>query len=215
MLAAALVNVVAMDFAYRVGAVTYALTLLLVDTVILSPYLRPLFEILLVRGSGGLPFEPFGQLRRRHWPIAKAALICALALPLIAINMQRRRSFFGSGHLVYGLFDVTRFVRNGQAAAPVGDGTAWKRVASDPRDGTDGILVQLGNGDLQRFELGDDSAHHVWTIRAKDQRPAGKLTYSTRPDGAVSLDGRIGNDSLDILLRPVDVRNAFPLLGPA
>ena len=215
-LAGALTNVVVMDFAYGVGALTYALALLLLDILILTPYVRPLFEILLVRGSGELPSEPSGP--QQHWwhsRLAKAALICVLVLPLIAINIQRRRSFFRSDHLVYGVFDISTFIRNGQAITPLAsDSMIWKRMASDPRDGTDAILVEFANGDQRRFGLNDDSAHHVWTIRDKDPRHAGNLSYDTRPDGIVSLNGHIGGDSVKMLLRPIDVDKVFPLLGP-
>jgi hypothetical protein len=215
-LAGALINVVAMDFAYRVGALTYALSLLLLDILILAPYLGSLCEILLVRGSGALPSEPSGpQQRWWHSRIWKAALISVLALPLIAINIQRRSAFFGSGYIIFGLFDVTTFIRSGQTIPPLAsDGTTWKRVASDPGNGTYAILVQFANGDLRQFEVTDDSVQHVWTIRDKDPRQAGSLNYGTRSDGVVSLTGRIGGDSVDILLRPVDLNKAFPLLRP-
>jgi hypothetical protein len=86
-------------------------------------------------------------------------------------------------------------------------------VASDPQEASDGILVQFTNGDLRRFVLTDDPAHHVWSVRDNNGSQAGNLTYGTRPDGVVSLTGRIGGDSLDIQLRPVDPK-LFSLLGP-
>jgi hypothetical protein len=214
LLAGALVNVVAMDFAYRVGALGYALALLLVDLLILAPYMRPLLDILVVRGSGALPSEPPAPQQWFHSGPAKAVLIFGLSLPLIVINIQRRSVYFGAGHPVFGVFDVISFVRSGNAASPASDGLTWKRVASDPQDASDGILVQCTNGDLRRFALTDDPAHHVWSVRDNDGSQAGNLNYGTRPDGVVSLTGRIGGDSLDILLRPVDLK-VFSLLGPA
>ncbi|MCC6395203.1 MAG: hypothetical protein IT167_31730 [Bryobacterales bacterium] len=216
-LAGSLLNVVVIDLAYGVGAVTYALALLLLDIVILAPYLKPLFDILVGRAVSTLPSEPSGpQQRWWHSHVAKAVLICVLALPLIVTNIQRRLSFFGSGRTVYGLFEVTTFVRNGHAVTPAAsDSVTWKRVASDPRNGIDAISVQFANGDVRRFELTDDSVHHVWTIRDKDHGQAGTLSYGVRPDGVVSLDGRIGSDSVDILLHPVNIDKVFPPQGPA
>jgi hypothetical protein len=210
-LACVLTNVVVMDLAYRIGAVYYATVMLLLDILILAPYLQPLFVILLVRGNGELPAEPSGAHRWWHSSIAKTVLICILAFPLIEINIKRRGSFFGSGHLVYGLFEVADFVRNGNTPL-ANDSETWKRVASDPRDGTDGVLVQFANGDLRRIELTDDAEHRVWTIR--DPTRAGTLHYVVRQDGIVSLEGRIGSDAVAILLRPVDVNRFFPLLRP-
>jgi hypothetical protein len=215
-LAGALINVIAMDFAFRVGAVTYALSLLIIDFIILAPYAKPLMEILIVQGSGTLPAEP--SWPRGWWrsPVAKAVLILVLALPLIAINVQRRRYFYGAGNPVYGLFEVASFVRNGHITTPsASDGAAWKRVASDPHDGVDAILVQFANGDLRRFDIINDPIRHVWSIRQSDARQSGTLEYRARPDGVVSLSGRLGDDSVDILLRPVDLEKTLPLLGGA
>jgi hypothetical protein len=213
-LAGALVNVIAMDFAFRVGALTYALSLLVIDIAVLTPYAKPLMEILVLRGSGRLPADPVGP--RRWWssPAAKAVLILLLALPLIVTNVQRRRYFFGAGNPVYGLFDVASFVRNGQPVTPLAsDGATWKRVASDPHDGIDGILVQFANADLRRFDIINDRVRRVWSIRQTGALQSGRLEYRVRPDGLVSLSGRLGDDSVEVLLRPVDLQKALPLLG--
>jgi hypothetical protein len=209
--AGALTNVVAMDLAYRVGAVYYATVMLLVDILILAPYLQPLSVILLGRGKCEMPAEPGSSGRWWNSFIAKTALILVLALPLIEINMNRRASFFGAGRIVYGLFEVANFVRNGNTST-AGDGERWKRVASDPRNGTDGVLVQFANGDLRRIELSDDAAKRRWTIRDSNPGRSGTLDYVVRGDGMISLEGHIGSDQVAIVLRPVDMNQFFPLL---
>jgi hypothetical protein len=215
-LAGALANVIAMDFAFRVGALTYALSLLIIDLIILTPYAKPLIQILVTQRSGTLPSEPSWP---RHWwrsPAAKAVLIFLLALPLIAINVQRRRSFYGAGNPIYGLFEVTSFVRNGHVVTPLAsDSTTWKRMASDPHDGVDAILVQFANSDLHRFDIINDPVRHVWSIRQTDARHSGSFGYRTRPDGLVSLSGRLDENSIEMLLRPIDLEKALPLLGGA
>lgn len=215
-LAGALANVIAMDFAFRVGALTYALSLLIIDLIILTPYVKPLIEIVVTQRSGTLPCEP--SWPRRWWrsPAAKAVLIFVLALPLIVINVQRRRSFYGAGNPIYGLFEVTSFVRNGHVVTPLAsDSTTWKRMASDPHDGVDAILVQFANSDLRRFDIINDPVRHVWSIRQTDARQSGSFGYRARPDGLVSLSGHLGDDSVEMLLRHVDLEKALPLVGGA
>lgn len=214
-LAGALTNVVVMDIAYNVGAVVYANMLFLLDMIVLAPYLPSLAEILVVHGRGEFTAEP-DPLRQRwyHSPYAKAGFLCFLVLPLVQINVARWRGFFGAGQAIYGLFDVTKFARNGQPITPLAsDSATWKRVASDFRDGITGFSVQFANGDVSQFRLTDDTVHREWTIRRQDSREVDVLQYAVQPDGDVSLDGHVGRDSVDMLLHPVDVHKIFPLLG--
>lgn len=215
-LAGALIQVIVMDLAFNVGAVTSANAIFLLDLIILAPYALPLFGIVLVRGEGKLPAEPL-PLRQRWWhsPSTKMVVLCVLILPLIKINIERRRGYFGAGEPVYGLFSVSTFVRNGQTVAPMpNDGETWKRVGSDPRDGAGGVCVEFANGDVRRFALTEDKAQRRWTIRSENLSWAGSLHYEIRQNGDVSLDGRLGSDSVDMVLRRVDESKFFQLLGP-
>ncbi len=213
-LGGALTNILAMNIAYDVPAVGYATLLLLLDAILLAPYLRPLFAILLLHAGTELPREPM-PLRQRwyHSPVVKGVLLCTLVVVLVHRGIVQRHTFFGAGHPVYGLFDVATFTRNGQSVTPVAsDSTTWKRVASDGRYDSAGLSVQLANGELRQFRLIDDTVHHVWTIRQWNSAEVATLQYAVQPDGDVSLDGRIGNDSVHLLLHPVDVRMEFLLL---
>lgn len=210
-----LTNVVAMNVAYDVPAVTYATLLLMLDAIILAPYVEPLLDILLLQRTSELPLEPVA-LRQRwyHSPVAKGGLLCVLVLPLLYQDVVYRRSFSGAGHPVYGLFDVTTFARNGQSIIPLSsDSATWKRVATDARGDSAGLSVQFANGDLRQFDLRDDTVHRVWTIRQWDSAEVATLRYVVLSNGDVSLDGRIGSDSVHLVLHPVDARKFFKLLG--
>jgi hypothetical protein len=208
-----MVNVVVMDLAYGVGAVTYADTMLLFVLFLLAPYAWPLAHILLGQTNNGLPEEP-SPLRHRwyHSSVVKAAVVCVLAFPLVQINIERRRYFFGAGQPFYGLFDVISFVRNGQSITPLtSDSTTWKRVAGD---GFNSVCVQFANADVRRFPLSDDELRHVWTIRDASPANSATLHYTLGQNGDVSLQGVIGSDAVEVLLRPIDVQQFFPLLRP-
>jgi hypothetical protein len=210
-LCGALMNVVVMDLAYEVGAVTYADTLLLYVIFLLAPYLQPLSQLLLGQRETALPVEP-SPVRRRwyHSPVAKAVAVCLFVFPLVQINIERRRSFFGAGQPVYGLFEVTRFVRNGRTIIPLAsDAATWKRVASDRFNS---ICVQFANADVRRFQFKNDSIHRVWTISDANPANAAILHYSVQQNGDIALDGRIGSDPVSIVLQRVNVKQFFPLL---
>jgi hypothetical protein len=216
-LAGALTNVVVMDLAYGIGAVTYATLLLLLNVLLLVPYLPALADILVLNKTNQLLTEPF-PLRQRwyHSPVAKVVLLCVLALPLVSINLERRRSSFGVFHTVFGLFDVTAFVRNGQSVPTVAsDGATWKRVARglDNAFGYQNLSVQYADGDVRRFQLTEDVSGRLWTLRDGKSIQDATLHYDVRSDGDVSLDGHIGSDTVQIVLHPLDPNKFFPLLG--
>lgn len=214
-LAGGLTNVLAMDFGYCVAPVHYAGLLLLLDLIVLTPYLPGLSAILLGQGQSKLPFEPVP--RRQHWcysGFAKAVLLWVLLIPLAIGEVQSRRAMFGAGHQVWGLFDVTTFVRTGQTIKPLAnDGSTWKRVASDGPFDSGELTVEFADGGLRRFHLSEDVALRAWTISERNSKPAAKLNYVVEPDGDVALDGNIGSDDVHLLLHPVDMNKAFPLLS--
>lgn len=219
-LAGGLTNVIAMDMGYHVGAIHFAIIFLLLDLILLAPYLPRLFVILLGQAESKLPLEPTPlQERWYHSAVTKGILVCVLASPLVHVyGIRWLRSHVHTGRSVHGLFDVTAFVRNGKSVAPLAsDNATWKLVACDNRSGEAqgwALSVQLANGNLQDFHLTDDAVHHTWTIHqwGQNSTPVATLRYAVLQDRDVSLDGKLGNDSVHMLLHPVDMKKFFPLL---
>jgi hypothetical protein len=216
LLSLVLSNIVAMDIAYDIrGAVIVAICLLLFNAFIFIPYLRPLVEFVWRRRPTMLPEEaPITLLRWRYPFAAKAALLVALVLIRVVDGLHQRQSYFKGSHTIYGLFDVEIFNRNGESVTPLAtDDRTWKRVASDGRYGSGaGLTVQFANGDVRQFPLVDDTARGVWTVRENRGNYSATLQYQVLSDGAVSLDGHIGKDRVQLRLRPVDI-SKFPLLA--
>jgi len=208
-----LTNVFAMDVAYNVlGAAIVAGLLIVLSMIVIAPYAAPLGNVLLLAQADSMPAEPLTFLPRwRFAPLAKVLILALLIAILVAGGLQQRRSYFGRGNAFLGLFDVDRFVRAGVPINPSADDVkTWKRVASDGRYDSGGLTVQFASGDVRQYQLLEDTANRLWTVRERSKIIA-TLTYTAAPDGSVSLDGRIGGDPVQLHLRPVDVRS-FPLL---
>jgi len=208
-----LTNVFAMDVAYNVlGAAIVAGLLIVLSMIVIAPYAAPLGNVLLLAQADSMPAEPLTFLPRwRFAPLAKVLILALLIAILVAGGLQQRRSYFGRGNAFFGLFDVDRFVRAGVPINPSADDVkTWKRVASDGRYDSGGLTVQFASGDVRQYQLLEDTANRLWTVRERSKIIA-TLTYTAAPDGSVSLDGRIGGDPVQLHLRPVDVRS-FPLL---
>lgn len=213
LLIGALVNVFAMDIAYNVlGAAMVAGLLIALAVVVIAPYAGPLLNVLVLGRAARMPDEPMTFLSGwRYATLAKVLLLVLLVSARVSDGLAQRRSYFGRAHAVYGMFDVSRFVRGGVLVTPLADdGLTWKRVASDGRYDSNSLAVQFANGDLRQYRLADDAAGQLWTLR-EGTKVIATLKYAIAPDGTVSLDGSIGADPVQLILRPVDMQK-LPLL---
>lgn len=122
-----------------------------------------------------------------------------------------RSRYFGQGQALYGLFEVETFVRNGQQVEPLAtDAVTWKRIGSDGRYGDRFVNVQFANGDLRNFAVSEDSALRLWSLRPLGgSSVVARFRYDFEADGAITLRGSIGEDSVDLRLGQIEA-SRFP-----
>jgi hypothetical protein len=213
LLAAAMTNVLAMDLAYRVyGAGVIAGLLLVLAAIVIAPYARALADVFLLGRAGRLPDEPSTPLSRlRVAPGIKVTFLALLVGLHIPDALAERRTYFGQGRGVFGLFEVERFERAGAVVTPLAsDGATWKRVGTDGRYDSSGVTVQFANSDVRQYQLVEDIVKHQWTLRLAG-KDAATLRYILAADGNLSLDGQIGDAPVRMQLRRIDV-STLPLL---
>jgi hypothetical protein len=214
LLGAALTNVLAMDLAYGVlGAAMVAGLLVALAAIVVAPYAGPLANVLLLGRSERMPEEPATTGSRwRYAAVARIVVLAALIAIRASDGLEQRRTYFGRGRAVYGMFEVERFVRGGTVVTPLAsDTTTWKKIATDGRYGTAAVSVQFAGGEVKQYSLAEDTASHQWILK-DGPKDAATLHYAVAGDGSVSLDGQIGTDSVQLRLRPVDLAK-LPLLG--
>ena len=202
-----------MDVAYNVlGAAIVAGLLIVLCMIVIAPYAAPLKNVLVLAQADKMPAEPLTFLTRwRYAPLAKVLILAILISVRVSDGLANGGLYFGRGHAVFGMFDVDDFVRAGVPIKPSADDVkTWKRVASDGRYDSGGLTVQFASGDVRQYQLSEDTASRLWTVRERSKVIA-TLTYTAAPDGSVSLDGRIKGDPVQLHLRPVEVRS-LPLL---
>jgi hypothetical protein len=61
--------------------------------------------------------------------------------------------------------------------------------------------------------LTDDAVHHTWNISQRNSTQVVTMHYAFQANGDVSLNGNIGNDTVQMQLHPVEMRKFFPLLA--
>jgi len=220
-LGAALTNVVVMDIGYGVGGGGFiaAVLLLALDGIVLAPYVPLMVSFMFLGRTVTLPREPGFSAHSWRYSAFGTCLVFALLVSVqVHDGLVKRRTYFGAGYPVYGLFDVETFERNGTPVTPLAtDGVTWKRIGSVGRSGAGGaglsvlgLTVQFANADVRKYRLTDDTANHVWKLRDGSTDMA-TLRYAIEADDAVTLNGRIGQDTVKMRLRRVDLQ-AFPLL---
>jgi hypothetical protein len=213
LLLGALTNVFAMDIAYRVfGAAMVAGLLLALDAIVIAPSAGALIDVFVRGRARRLPDEPPPPLGPLRFGAAGKALLVAGLIGLhLPDGLAQRRTYFGQGHGVFGLFEVDRFERAGAVVTPLAsDDVTWKRVGTDGRYDSGAITVQFANSDIRQFQLVEDVAARQWTLRAGG-KDAATLQYTLAPDGTLSLEGRLAGSPVRMHLRPIKL-NTLPLL---
>jgi len=213
LLAMTLTNVIAMDIGYAVyGAATTAGLLLVLALIVIAPSADPLATIFLAGRAASLPPEPETIFSRwRYAPWIKALVLVVLVSIQVSASLVQRRTYFGVGHGVYGMFEVDRFVFRGAAVTPLAsDANTWKRVASDGRYDSSSLTVLYADGNVKQYSLAEDTANRRWKLKDAGKDVA-TLRYQVAPDGTVTLEGQIASEPVQMSLRPVDL-NSFPLL---
>lgn len=142
--------------------------------------------------------------------MVKVVILILLITVRVSDGRAQRRTYFGAGQGLYGMFDVEHFVRRGVEVTPLAnDAQTWKRVASDDRYGSSGLsqlAVVFANGDIKQYRVVDDRDLHRWTLSDMD-KPVGTLTYSTAPEGSIRLRGELASDPVELSLRRVDLQS--------
>ncbi|MQY18612.1 DoxX family protein [Nocardia macrotermitis] len=183
--------------------------LLLMSLVLLAPEARRLVTVLLLDRTAGPSTSPYPF----HTP--RARRITALVQVLLAIWV-----LLGFGHMqwrvwhesgggrpkpaLYGIWTVTRFVRDGQDVPPlVTDRERWYRVVFDY---VGALEFQHMDGTLDGVLATTDPATHRITLQPKSKTSSltGVLTYRQPAPGRAVLVGELNGHQVSIDLQHFD-----------
>jgi hypothetical protein len=110
---------------------------------------------------------------------------------------------------LYGVYDVVRFEQNGVELPPlVSDTTRWRRATFTDRRS---LSVRLMTDSSRVLPFTVDTVAHRVTLRSSDPRRAGLLSYRRIGADSLELVGHVGADSVAVLLRQLEPRQAFRL----
>jgi hypothetical protein len=209
-LAAAFTNVALLNFGYEVGVQLNSTIYALMALVLLAPDARRLANLFFFNKTvapADLGVPPVGAGARWLGRVVKAAVIVAL----LVVNIRGaylRRNNRDPLPVVYGVYEVDEFARDG-AAVPPGDRARWHRLVIAERG--QAAIQWTAGGPVQSYQLKDDTAASLLTLtgRGADRREV-TLRYTREGAGLLLVAGRVGDDTIQARLRAVD-HTKFPL----
>lgn len=211
-LVAVLSNVALINYAYDVPVKQLSTNLLFAAIVLVAVDARRLLAVFwynapTIPADQSFAFGPKWHRARRFVKptvVSLAAVAPFVASLFVHTNLQRRPP-------LYGVYDVERFVRNGEEIRPLaGDATRWRRVTFS-RPGM--MSVQLmTDAPWPLVAIVDSAGHHIVA------RPSGASTDAVRFDyvrfggDSIRARGTVSGDSVEVMLRRLDEQALFRLL---
>jgi hypothetical protein len=205
LLLAVIANVVVLNYAFDVPVKLFATHLLLMNVLLLVPHARRLVDVFLLdrpvgRAWHGPAMSPAWQRARRSIKPVLLVLVVAYTFGSSVARWATRTDPARSTPL-YGVYDVTSFVRNGDAV-PLGAAgpLRWHQVVF-PNERT--MMMRTVSGEKRQYFTRVDTAHRRVMISAGLDMSNVNFRYALA-DSTLQLDGVLDGDTVSVRLRQVD-----------
>jgi hypothetical protein len=207
--AAALANVVMLNFSYDVPVKIYSTHLLMMAAFLALPSLHALARLLFLNRDATPPRVP-GPRFTCTWQRAGATcLAVGLSGYFIYTSLNEEIGYYRTVNKsrsapLYGVYDVESFQRNGQEVAPsITDSTRWRKVAIGMSP-TMRVRMMDDTGRSFTGEIDDRRRSVVVFDRSKPSHKS-KLTYFQPDPSHLLLAGKLQQDTVQVRLRKVDM----------
>lgn len=208
--AAAMANVVMLNFSYDVPVKLYSSHLLAMALFLAAPDLRRLADLFVLnRPVEAAEQRPLFARRSLHQGALAFRTLFVVAFVGLVLYMtyDSYKSYYGDPEMqrspFYGVWNVDEYVIDGQARPPlVTDAARWRRVILEyPQV----ITVQSMSDSRQRYGLKLDAARRTLALTKRND-PAWKstLTYQRPEPGRILLDGTFDGHKLRAVLLRID-----------
>ena len=202
-----LLNVVMVNFSFDISVKLFSLFLLLLSILLIIPHATSLKDFFLT----GKParrenvFITIPGKRKTIYAIFKTMLVLFLTWSVLSTyvlsgNFNDDRANRPKFH---GAYEVVHFTRNGDTLPPLlTDKYRWQRAFVHRRGY---FVIQAMNDQMKDYQLSVDTLSKTWKIL--DERTGGEevLHYIELPNGDLSISSMLSNDSVEILLKKLDL----------
>jgi hypothetical protein len=206
--AAAMANVVILNFSYDVPVKLYSSHLLAMAIFLALPDLRRLANLFVLnRPVEPAEVRPLFARRGLHRGalVFRTVFVAGFAVLVLYVMYDSYKTYGGPAEKspFYGVWNVDELVVDGQARPPlVTDGSRWRRVVFDyPQM----ISIQLMSDTRERYTLKLDTARRTLALKKRDN-PGWKstLTYQRPEPGRLLLEGTFDGRKIQAVLRRTD-----------
>jgi uncharacterized membrane protein YphA (DoxX/SURF4 family) len=201
--AASMGNVAMLNFSYDVPVKLYSSHLLLLAVVLILPDVTRLARVFITNQpvNPARLRKPFTAVWRHRTALIVKTIVIALSFwqtmtPFVFARRQPPRPHSPR----FGIYDVERFVVNGQLRSPLTmDPKQWRRVVINE---SGGIAVQTMDDSMTRYRTKEDSARQTFEL-STIYSPYNKvvLAYRTRSPEELVLEGRYDGEPIVAALR--------------
>ena len=209
--AAAMLNVVVLNLSYNVTVKLYSLQLLFWALFLTLPDATRLFDFFIRhRPTAPRAFRPL-FVSARATLAARAAQVVAIAFAVYTATSSAIAQVGEYGddlpkHPLFGIYDVTSFLVNGEPAPPLlTDARRWRKVIIGAKGHTV-VRTMTDSG----FALDLDAAAHTFVQATRDGRK-NVFLYSEPAPAELALEGNLGDDAIALRLKRFD-ETELPLL---
>jgi uncharacterized membrane protein YphA (DoxX/SURF4 family) len=213
---AVMFNVALMNFCYDVPVKLLSSNMLLMSVFLVVPDIQRLGNFLVLnRATAPKIIEsPF----HARWTIlcAKTAKFLLIGFALSTFTRESLADYRQAGDhapktVLYGIYDVEQFVRNGQALPPLTtDSNRWDKVIIESPSH---IFIRMMDDSIKRYGSEIDPVQNTFTLSTSGaQKQQYVLSYSRPDSDHLVLQGNLGNDLVDVWLRRFD-ESKLPLVS--
>jgi hypothetical protein len=211
-LVATIGNIVAINFCFDVPVKLFSSNLLLMTLLVLAVEGNRLINVLLLnRPAASVDLTPFRTSRRwRIGRIAFKSLIIVWALTMHVFGGLQTVKKYGDiapKPPLYGLYNVEKFVLNGDTLAPMlTDTSRWRQVVVAGSIGFSNLTVRFMNDSLRRYVFEPDTVKLRAVVYARfDTAHKYHLTYQRPDTNLLIIKGLIQKDSIYARLKKQDI----------
>jgi len=204
-----LINVVAINFSFDISVKLYSIFLCFLCLLLIAPNAVRLARFFILQQQAAVKTGTVIMSNRQriiYRFVKLLVILCILFDPLYGyIKENNFNDDKAKRPLLHGAYDVQAMLVNNDTIAPVINCTScWRRVFIH-RQGY--FITQFMNDEMQDYQLQYDTTNKYLVLTDYEhQNAVRQLQYHVKNDSTVLLQGIWQKDSLQVLLKPIDIK---------
>ncbi len=207
---AVMVNVVVINFSYDISVKVYSLFLVLLSMVVIAPEFGRVLSLVGASIRSGERERGARRWRGNLYIAVKLVVVWLIVVDNMwpYVKADNYNDDKAAKPFLYGAYEVTRFVKNGDTLAPLlTDGYRWKRVFVHSR----GYFITQGmNDEMTDHKLSYDTVNRRLGLGEYGVKESVILNYVRYGDTALVLSGVYKGDSVWVATEKIDL-TALPV----